>query len=65
MKEPIDIVKLLSSFEYLNEHNNDLRKLGYSPGAAFHLEGYSGTESLKKVKNLIETAGHTHQSKVG
>ena len=48
VKEPIDIVKLLSSFEYLHEHNNDLRK---------ELEGYSGTESLKEVKDLIETAG--------
>ena len=57
VKEPIDIVKLLSSFEYLHEHNNDLRKLGYPPGAAFQLEGYSGTESLKEVKELIENAG--------
>ena len=57
VKEPIDIVKLLSSFEYLHEHNNDLRKLGYPPGAAFQLEGYSGTESLKEVKEIIETAG--------
>ena len=57
VKEPIDIVKLLSSFDYLHEHNNDLRKLGYPPGAAFQLEGHSGTESLKEVKDLIETAG--------
>ena len=55
--DTIDIVKLLSSFEYLEEHNNDLRKLGYPPGAAFQLEGYYGIESLKEVKNLIETAG--------
>ena len=57
VKEPIDIVKLLSTFEYLHEHNNGLRKLGYPPGAAFQLEGYSGTESLKEVKEIIETAG--------
>ena len=39
VKELMDIVKLISSFEYLNEHNSDLRNLGYPLGAAFHLEG--------------------------
>ena len=54
--EEIDIIKLLSSREFLSDQSDALLSKCYPSGAAFEIEGYSGEKDMNKVKSLLRKA---------
>ena len=54
--EEIDIIKLLSSTDFLSDESDVLLSKGYPLGAAFQIEGCNGGDDTNKVKSLIRKA---------
>ena len=54
--EEIDIIKLLSSTDFLSDKSDVLLSKGYPVGAAFQIEGFKGDEDTNKVKSLLRKA---------